>query len=119
MSHTPESFYDIAQLDVGSIILPSQTVSAMTSFFHLMSTHPDIQKRAQAEIDHAAAGRLPTLDDQKVMPYVRAMVKEIIRWGPIAPLGRSLSIFVLPFALRSSIPIFMPVFRTASPVDGR
>lgn len=65
-----------------------QIVSVMTSFFYLMATYPDVQKQAQAEIENVTGtDRLPTLDDQASMPFVGALVKEIIRWGPVAPLG--------------------------------
>ncbi|KAF8645500.1 hypothetical protein AX16_007785 [Volvariella volvacea WC 439] len=63
------------------------TVSALTSFFWLMATHPEIQTTAQKEVDLITAGRLPNFDDQKHMPYVSALIKEILRWGPVAPLG--------------------------------
>ncbi|KAF8908373.1 cytochrome P450 [Mucidula mucida] len=64
------------------------TVSVMTSFFYLMAVYPDVQKRAQAEIENTlGAGHLPTLDDRDAMPFVRALIKEVIRWGPVAPLG--------------------------------
>ncbi|KAF7342026.1 Cytochrome P450 [Mycena venus] len=64
------------------------TTSAIASFFLLMSTHPDIQKRAQDEIDRVSGrDRLLTIDDQKALPYVTALLKEILRWAPVAPLG--------------------------------
>ncbi|KAF6748927.1 cytochrome P450 [Ephemerocybe angulata] len=64
------------------------TVSALTSFFYLMQAHPDVQKKAQQEIESVTSGhRLPTLDDYEALPYVRALIKEILRWGTVAPLG--------------------------------
>jgi cytochrome P450 len=66
-------------------------VSAMTSFFLLMSLYPDVQKRAQAEVDQVVGrDRLPTLDDQNALVYISALIKEVIRWGPVAPLGAQL-----------------------------
>ncbi|GJE84890.1 cytochrome P450 [Phanerochaete sordida] len=64
------------------------TVSAITTFFLAMTLYPDVQKRAQAELD-AVVGtdRLPTLDDREQLPYMRALVSEVLRWNPIAPLG--------------------------------
>jgi cytochrome P450 len=52
-----------------------------------MALYPEVQKRAQADIDHAVHDRLPTLDDLDALPYLRALIKEISRWGPVAPLG--------------------------------
>jgi len=63
------------------------TVSVLTTFFLLMALYPDVQSRAQSEIDQLALGRLPTFDDCDSLPYVTAIIKEVIRWGPVAPLG--------------------------------
>ncbi|KAK7029429.1 hypothetical protein VNI00_014683 [Paramarasmius palmivorus] len=55
------------------------TVSAMTSFFYLMETNPEVQKRAQADIDKVTGGsRLPTPDDEEKLPYIVALIKEVI-----------------------------------------
>ncbi|KAJ7177912.1 cytochrome P450 [Mycena filopes] len=65
------------------------TTSAIASFFLLMSTHPEVQKEAQEEIDRIIGRdqRLLTLEDQKALPYVSAVLKEVLRWAPVAPLG--------------------------------
>ncbi|KIY72390.1 cytochrome P450 [Cylindrobasidium torrendii FP15055 ss-10] len=57
-------------------------------FFLIMAQHPDIQKKAQAEID-AVIGRdrLPTLDDRDSLPYVNALIKELLRVHPPVPTG--------------------------------
>lgn len=52
--------------------------------------HPEAQRKAQAEIDKVIGGdRLPKLTDQPSLPYVDALVKEVFRWNPVAPLGES------------------------------
>ena len=49
---------------------------------------PDVQKRAQQEIDKVVGrGRLPTYDDWDSLPYTEAILGEILRWSPILPLG--------------------------------
>jgi len=63
------------------------TVSALTSFVLVMTLHPEVQKRAQADIDRVISNRLPTLDDYDSLPYIGAIIKEILRWAPVAPLG--------------------------------
>ncbi|KAF8914418.1 cytochrome P450 [Gymnopilus junonius] len=63
------------------------TVSAMLTFILLMTLHPEIQKRAQKDIDTLAPNRLPSHDDYESLPYIRAIIKETLRWGPVAPLG--------------------------------
>jgi len=53
-----------------------------------MLLHPDIQKRAQAELDSVTGReRLPTFDDRARLPFVDAVCKEILRWHPITPVG--------------------------------
>ena len=52
-----------------------------------MALYPEVQKRAQADIDLLASSRLPTLDDFNSLPYIRAIIKEVVRWGPVVPLG--------------------------------
>ncbi|KAF9000229.1 cytochrome P450 [Cyathus striatus] len=37
--------------------------------------------------DTVVSGRLPTFDDYSSMPYIKAVIKEINRWSPVAPLG--------------------------------
>lgn len=53
-----------------------------------MALYPDVMRKAQAEID-AVVGRdrLPTFADREHLPYLRAMVKEVLRWRPVGPLG--------------------------------
>jgi cytochrome P450 len=54
----------------------------------LMSVHPEIQKKAQKEIDQLLGGeRLPTLSDQDDLPYISAMIKEIFRWHTPLPIS--------------------------------
>ena len=52
-----------------------------------MALYPEVQKKAQADIDQIALDRLPTLDDYELLPYIKAIIKEIARWGPVNPLG--------------------------------
>lgn len=52
-----------------------------------MSVYPEVQKKAQQEVEQAVGDRLPTPADHGSMPYISALVKEIIRWAPVAPLG--------------------------------
>ncbi|CCM01268.1 uncharacterized protein FIBRA_03317 [Fibroporia radiculosa] len=64
------------------------TVSAMESFFLAMSLYPEVQKKAQEEIDSLVEpGRLPNFSDRSKLPYLDALLKEIHRWNPVAPLA--------------------------------
>ena len=59
----------------------------MSWFVLAMITHPEIQKRAQAELDAVVGpSRIPTFSDASSLPYVQAVVKEVLRWRPPLPL---------------------------------
>ncbi|KAH9015899.1 cytochrome P450 [Lactarius hengduanensis] len=64
------------------------SAAAMAWWMLAMVTYPDVQRRAQAELD-AVVGRtrIPTFSDFQHLPYIRAMVKEVLRWRPMVPLG--------------------------------
>ena len=53
-----------------------------------MALHPDIQLRAQEELDAVVGqNRLPDFTDRPHLPYVNAVVKEVLRWHPATPMG--------------------------------
>ena len=53
-----------------------------------MLLYPDIQRKAQDELDSAVGReRLPTFEDRPGLPFVDAICKEVLRWRPISPLG--------------------------------
>ncbi|KAI0820677.1 cytochrome P450 [Trametes gibbosa] len=62
--------------------------STTMSFFLAMASYPDVQQRAQAELD-AVIGpdRLPNFDDRPFLPYIFAIIKECVRWRIVLPLG--------------------------------
>ncbi|KAL1952731.1 hypothetical protein VTO42DRAFT_4409 [Malbranchea cinnamomea] len=64
------------------------TVITLTTFTLAMIQFPHVQRKAQEEIDRVVGtGRLPSFDDCDQLPYVNAVVKEALRWWPIAPMG--------------------------------
>ncbi|KAG7097523.1 hypothetical protein E1B28_004866 [Marasmius oreades] len=64
------------------------TVSVMTTFIFLMVRHPEVMKKAQADIDRITnKERFPNFGDQELLPYITAIIKEVQRWAPTAPLG--------------------------------
>ncbi|TFY83648.1 hypothetical protein EWM64_g367 [Hericium alpestre] len=64
------------------------TPSSIYSFYLAMTLHPEIQTKAQAEIDAVVGNeRLPTFADRPNLPYIDAIVKEVARWNPVAPIG--------------------------------
>lgn len=76
-----------------------------------MVLYPDVQEKARREIDSVVGlGRLPDFNDRGSLPYIDAIVKEVLRyvtftdntlylstkvvvsldfrWNPVAPLGK-------------------------------
>jgi cytochrome P450 len=64
------------------------TVSASVSFFLAMLVYPDVQRKAQEEIERVIGhDRLPEIDDAPQLPYVQGVVYECLRWLPVTPVG--------------------------------
>jgi cytochrome P450 len=64
------------------------TVAAVISFFLAMLIHPNVQTKAQAEVDRIVGkDRLPELEDRKELPYTEGVVNECLRWLPVLPMG--------------------------------
>ncbi|KAI0076598.1 cytochrome P450 [Panus rudis PR-1116 ss-1] len=64
------------------------TVSSLSSFMLAMTLNPEIQKKAQKEIDKVlGTDRLPDYSDIDSLPYVDAIVNESLRWHPVLPLA--------------------------------
>lgn len=60
----------------------------MSCFFLAMILYPEVQRKAQEEIDSVVGTRrLPSFDDRGNLPYVDAIVKEVLRWHPVGPMG--------------------------------
>lgn len=53
-----------------------------------MAIHPEIQRKAQAELAiQVGPRRLPDYEDFDNLVYLQAIVMEAMRWRPIAPFG--------------------------------
>jgi cytochrome P450 len=64
------------------------TTSALQIFLLAMVLYPDVQTRARAEIDQAVGhDKMPCLDDRASLPYLDAILCEVLRWYPVFPLG--------------------------------
>ncbi|KAJ0344498.1 hypothetical protein COL26b_010353 [Colletotrichum chrysophilum] len=64
------------------------SVASVNAFFLAMAKFPEAQKKAQEEIDRViGSGRLPTVSDRDNLPYLEALIKEVLRWHTIAPMG--------------------------------
>ena len=65
-----------------------QTTSVLQTFFLAMAINPHIARKAQEELDRVIGGdRLPDLSDMEDLPYISALIKELLRWGCPTPIG--------------------------------
>ena len=66
-----------------------------------MTLYPEVQRKAQTEIDQVIGNsRLPDFSDQDALPYAQAILKEVLRWHPVTPLGLFLLVYVMIFVAR-------------------
>ncbi|KAF8885234.1 cytochrome P450 [Gymnopilus junonius] len=64
------------------------TYTTVLVFLICMARHPEIQKKAQEELDKVVGQeRIPAPIDRGKLPYVEAVIKEVMRWKPALPLG--------------------------------
>uniref|UniRef100_A0A0W0F5Y3 Cytochrome p450 n=1 Tax=Moniliophthora roreri TaxID=221103 RepID=A0A0W0F5Y3_MONRR len=80
-----ESAWLAAALYIGGY---DTSLTAIEWLIVAMLAFPDVQRKVQAEIDAVIGqARIPTLADMENLPYMRAVVKEVLRWRPPVPLG--------------------------------
>ncbi|KAG8708190.1 hypothetical protein FRC09_001388 [Ceratobasidium sp. 395] len=72
----------------------ADTTSSVLQFFFLaMTLYPDVQAKAQTEIDDylgynsGKPARLLTMADRENLPYTRAVISEALRWHPVLNLA--------------------------------
>lgn len=64
------------------------TASGILAFLKAMTCFPDLQKKAQAEIDSVVGeDRTPQWSDYEKLPYVAQILKESMRWRPLSGIG--------------------------------
>jgi hypothetical protein len=74
-------------------------VSAIASCILGLLEHPEVLKKAQAQIDAVVKpGHFPEFEHEPSLPYITAIVKETLRWRVVAPIG----MWPLPIYTRSS-----------------
>ena len=53
-----------------------------------MAMYPEAQRKAQAELDVVVGpDRLPDFSDQAALPYMAALLREVLRWHVVTPIG--------------------------------
>ncbi|KAJ3545430.1 hypothetical protein NM208_g2508 [Fusarium decemcellulare] len=80
---------DLAGYISGSLLEAGSDTTAATlvAFVQAMVVFPEVQKRAQEEIDRVCGDHLPTMEDEPQLQYIRGCVKESMRWMPTDLLG--------------------------------
>ncbi|KDR69251.1 hypothetical protein GALMADRAFT_104206 [Galerina marginata CBS 339.88] len=85
LSHQKEVIRDTA---ANVFIAGAETTDAtIHTFFVAMLSFPEVQQKAQAELDRVLRGRLPEFSDEADLPYLSALVKEVLRWKPVTPIA--------------------------------
>ena len=71
-----------------------QTISSIRGIFLAMALYPAVFKKAREEID-AVVGtqRLPSIADKAHLPYMTALVYELLRWTVALPNGQYQPLF--------------------------
>lgn len=86
-----EGFSDEQAAYISGTILEAgsdTTSSTLYGFAQAMLLFPEVQKKAQNEIDRVVGtDRLPVMDDEPNLQYIRGCVKESLRWMPTTLLG--------------------------------
>ncbi|KAN0082828.1 Cytochrome P450 [Tylopilus felleus] len=66
----------------------SYSNSVLMTFFLMMVLHPAIQEKAHVQIDtEVGRDRLPAMKDRPLLPFIDAILRETLRYGPITPLS--------------------------------
>ncbi|OJJ46795.1 hypothetical protein ASPZODRAFT_97356 [Penicilliopsis zonata CBS 506.65] len=64
------------------------TVSSLATFFLAMALFPEVQHKAQQELDTVVGNdRIPEFHDRASLPYVNAVIQEVFRWRPVVPIN--------------------------------
>ena len=65
-----------------------QSLSTSGWFILAMAMYPGVQARAHKELDDVLGhGSLPEHQDFVSLPYIHAILLEVLRWRPTIPLG--------------------------------
>jgi cytochrome P450 len=115
---TGEAMTDVQLRDeVMTFFLAGHETTSLTLAWtwYLLSQHPDVQRRLEAEIDAVLGGRAPEFADLDRLPYARMVIEESMRLYPPAwgfsrqalgpdviggyPLPAGWLVFVLPYVM--------------------
>jgi cytochrome P450 len=67
--------------------------------------YPSVTQKVQAELDEVIGrSRLPTFEDEPVLPYLQNFLRELVRWRPVVPLAVPHSVTQDDIVLGACIP---------------
>lgn len=86
-----ECFSDLQAAYITGTVLEAgsdTTSNTLYAFIQAMIVFPEVQKAVQEAVDRVCGeDRLPTMEDEPNIPYIRACIKETLRWMPTTPTG--------------------------------
>jgi cytochrome P450 len=89
------------------------TSAQLLTLILAFALHPDVQTKARAEID-AVCGteRSPVWTDFSKLPYINSIIKEGMRWRPVA-------VTALPHRVREGVLLVIPMIKRAKSDQNR
>ncbi|KAF8549581.1 cytochrome P450 [Imleria badia] len=84
-----QSWIGVLKEASATAFLASETShSSLMTFFLMMALNPEVQAKAQTQIDAVVGNdRLPTVADRPMLPFIDAILRETLRYSPVAPLS--------------------------------
>ncbi|GME37495.1 cytochrome p450 [Neofusicoccum parvum] len=86
-----EGFTEAEAAELGQSLLTAgtdTTASSLHGWVAAMAVFPEVQRKAQEEIDRVVGSeRMPRDEDAPNLPYVRQVIQELHRWISVVPLG--------------------------------
>lgn len=66
-----------------ALAISETTATVVTTFVLAMLKNPNVQYHAQQEVDSVIGDRLPEFSDIPHLPYLSAVIKEVLRYGTL------------------------------------
>jgi cytochrome P450 len=63
------------------------TATTLEWLFYILGNEPETQRKMHEELDKVVGDRLPAWEDRDNLPYVNAVICELMRWKHFAPFG--------------------------------
>ncbi|GJJ11057.1 hypothetical protein Clacol_005288 [Clathrus columnatus] len=89
-SDRPADYEDIIKHITGVVYIAAidTTNGLLSHFIYTMLLHPEVQKRAQEELDEVVgSGASPSFEDFERLKYTRAVFQELLRWNAVLHIG--------------------------------